>query len=93
MLKCMQKGRQCTYLLLVQSNSVRYYYKIGHKLKNGKYVWGEENFFISAPNVGQNSVQRVVIYGDMGKVICETEVCCTHADHVAIKQGYDLPDA
>lgn len=50
-------------------NLSRYFYKIGHKLKNGKYVWGEENFFTSAPNPGQNTLQRVVIYGDMGKVI------------------------
>jgi hypothetical protein len=47
----------------------RYFYKVGHKLKDGKYVWGEENFFKSAPNVGEPSLQRVVVYGDMGKVL------------------------
>lgn len=47
--------------------SAKYFYKVGHKLKDGKYVWGEENFFKSAPNVGEPSLQRVVVYGDMGK--------------------------
>ncbi|CAM6015305.1 unnamed protein product [Sphagnum balticum] len=45
----------------------RYFYKFGHKLKNGKYIWGEEGFFTSAPFPGEESLQRVIIYGDMGK--------------------------
>ena len=50
----------------------RYHYKVGHKLKDGKYVWGEENFFTSAPYPGQNTLQRLIIFGDMGKVYTHT---------------------
>jgi predicted phosphodiesterase len=45
----------------------RYWYKVGHKLKDGKYVWGPENTFRTAPYPGQDSLQRVIIFGDMGK--------------------------
>jgi hypothetical protein len=51
----------------------RYFYKFGHKLKNGKYIWGEEGFFTSAPFPGEESLQRVIIYGDMGKVLLLTK--------------------
>jgi hypothetical protein len=51
----------------------RYFYKFGHKLKNGKYTWGEEGFFTSAPFPGEESLQRVIIYGDMGKVLLLTK--------------------
>lgn len=47
----------------------RYTYKLGHRLVNGTTVWSQEYQFKSSPYPGQNSVQRVVIFGDMGKVI------------------------
>ena len=63
---------------LVQLNSVdvhsalfglcRYEYKIGHKLNNGTCIWSQNYQFRAAPFPGQKSLQRVVIFGDMGKV-------------------------
>ncbi|KAK8690832.1 hypothetical protein V6N13_074358 [Hibiscus sabdariffa] len=47
-------------------NSV-YTYKLGHKLVNGSYVWSKSYTFKSSPYPGQDSLQRVVIFGDMGK--------------------------
>ncbi|XP_052198575.1 probable inactive purple acid phosphatase 1 [Diospyros lotus] len=47
-------------------NSV-YTYKLGHRLFNGTYIWSQMYQFKASPYPGQNSVQRVVIYGDMGK--------------------------
>lgn len=47
--------------------STKYYYKIGHQFKNGKFVWGQQNSFVSAPAPGQDSLQRVIIFGDLGK--------------------------
>ncbi|XP_059075339.1 probable inactive purple acid phosphatase 27 [Cryptomeria japonica] len=47
--------------------STKYYYKVGHKLFNGSYIWGQLNSFTSSPYPGQDSVQRVIIFGDMGK--------------------------
>ncbi|XP_045801533.1 probable inactive purple acid phosphatase 1 isoform X4 [Trifolium pratense] len=44
-----------------------YTYKLGHRLVNGTTVWSQEYQFKSSPYPGQNSVQRVVIFGDMGK--------------------------
>ncbi|KAJ8774603.1 hypothetical protein K2173_017049 [Erythroxylum novogranatense] len=44
-----------------------YVYKLGHKLFNGTYIWSQEYQFRSSPFPGQNSLQRVVIFGDMGK--------------------------
>ncbi|XP_061985559.1 probable inactive purple acid phosphatase 1 isoform X2 [Populus nigra] len=44
-----------------------YTYKLGHKLFNGTYVWSQEYQFRASPYPGQSSVQRVVIFGDMGK--------------------------
>jgi hypothetical protein len=46
----------------------RYYYKIGHQFKDGNSTWGQENSFTSAPAPGQDSLQKVIIFGDMGKV-------------------------
>uniref|UniRef100_A0A6V7QUI8 Purple acid phosphatase n=1 Tax=Ananas comosus var. bracteatus TaxID=296719 RepID=A0A6V7QUI8_ANACO len=45
----------------------KYTYKIGHQLFNGSIVWGKSYSFRSSPYPGQNSLQRVVIFGDMGK--------------------------
>lgn len=47
----------------------RYTYKLGHRLVNGTTIWSQEYQFKSSPYPGQNSVQRVVIFGDMGKVM------------------------
>ncbi|XP_015894892.3 probable inactive purple acid phosphatase 1 [Ziziphus jujuba] len=44
-----------------------YIYKLGHKLFNGSYIWSQEYQFRASPYPGQNSLQRVVIFGDMGK--------------------------
>ncbi|TYH80606.1 hypothetical protein ES332_D03G143800v1 [Gossypium tomentosum] len=44
-----------------------YMYRIGHLLYNGSVVWGKTYSFKSSPYPGQNSLQRVVIFGDMGK--------------------------
>lgn len=47
-------------------NSV-YTYRLGHKLLNGTYIWSKSYQFKSSPYPGQASIQRVIIFGDMGK--------------------------
>ncbi|XP_030477292.2 probable inactive purple acid phosphatase 27 [Syzygium oleosum] len=47
-------------------NSV-YTYKMGHLLSNGTYIWSKSYSFKSSPYPGQDSLQRVIIFGDMGK--------------------------
>ncbi|KAL0313163.1 UNVERIFIED_CONTAM: putative inactive purple acid phosphatase 27, partial [Sesamum radiatum] len=44
-----------------------YTYTIGHLLSNGSSVWGKTYSFRSSPYPGQDSLQRVIIFGDMGK--------------------------
>lgn len=44
-----------------------YTYKLGHTLLNGTYVWSDMRQFKASPYPGQNSLQRVIIFGDMGK--------------------------
>ncbi|XP_006362452.1 probable inactive purple acid phosphatase 27 [Solanum tuberosum] len=44
-----------------------YTYKLGHMLNNGSIVWSKQYSFKSAPFPGQESLQRIVIFGDMGK--------------------------
>lgn len=44
-----------------------YTYKLGHQLFDGKYVWSKVYSFRASPYPGQNSLQRVIIFGDMGK--------------------------
>ncbi|PNY02178.1 putative inactive purple acid phosphatase 27-like protein, partial [Trifolium pratense] len=44
-----------------------YTYRLGHLLSNGSYIWSKEYSFKSSPYPGQDSLQRVVIFGDMGK--------------------------
>ncbi|KAK8522837.1 hypothetical protein V6N12_056532 [Hibiscus sabdariffa] len=44
-----------------------YTYKLGHILSDGTFVWSREYKFRASPYPGQNSLQRVVIFGDMGK--------------------------
>lgn len=47
--------------------NLRYHYRLGHKLSNGSYTWSKSYSFRASPYPGQESVQRVVIFGDMGK--------------------------
>ncbi|KAI3729256.1 hypothetical protein L6452_17909 [Arctium lappa] len=44
-----------------------YTYKLGHKMSNGTIIWSNVYQFKSSPYPGQDSLQRVVIFGDMGK--------------------------
>ncbi|KAK6251935.1 hypothetical protein QUC31_013655 [Theobroma cacao] len=44
-----------------------YTYRLGHVLSDGTYVWSQQYSFRAPPYPGQNSLQRVVIFGDMGK--------------------------
>ncbi|KAK7274958.1 hypothetical protein RIF29_16061 [Crotalaria pallida] len=55
-----------SYLKELWPNRI-YEYKIGHKLNNGTYIWSQNYQFKAAPFPGQKSLQRVVIFGDMGK--------------------------
>ncbi|XAR65283.1 Phosphodiesterase I [Bertholletia excelsa] len=47
-------------------NSV-YTYKMGHRLFSGIHIWSQIYQFQASPYPGQNSVQCVIIFGDMGK--------------------------
>ncbi|KAK3147991.1 hypothetical protein QOZ80_3BG0289250 [Eleusine coracana subsp. coracana] len=48
--------------------SFMYTYQIGHRLvNNGSIVWGHQYSFKAPPYLGEDSLQRVVIFGDMGK--------------------------
>ncbi|KAJ8634210.1 hypothetical protein MRB53_027546 [Persea americana] len=44
-----------------------YTYKLGHRLNSGSYVWSKIYSFKAPPFPGQNSLQRVIIFGDTGK--------------------------
>ncbi|XP_042019124.1 probable inactive purple acid phosphatase 27 [Salvia splendens] len=44
-----------------------YTYKLGHLLSNGSYIWSKMYSFRSSPYPGQDSLHRVIIFGDMGK--------------------------
>ncbi|KAL8250333.1 hypothetical protein R6Q59_034026 [Mikania micrantha] len=44
-----------------------YEYRMGHRLTNGTTVWSKTYSFKSSPYPGQDSLQRVIIFGDMGK--------------------------
>ena len=46
----------------------RYTYRLGHRLPNGSRIWSKSYSFKASPYPGQDSLQRVVIFGDMGKV-------------------------
>jgi hypothetical protein len=41
---------------------------MGHRLFNGSIVWSKSYSFKAPPYPGQDSLQRVVILGDLGKV-------------------------
>ncbi|KAL3501507.1 hypothetical protein ACH5RR_035956 [Cinchona calisaya] len=55
-----------SYLKELWPNAL-YTYKLGHRLSNGSYIWSQTYEFRASPYPGQNSLQRVVIFGDMGK--------------------------
>ncbi|KAI4341343.1 hypothetical protein MLD38_026077 [Melastoma candidum] len=44
-----------------------YTYKLGHRLFNGTYIWSRNYTFKASPYPGQDSLQRVIVFGDMGK--------------------------
>lgn len=47
--------------------NTKYRYKVGHRLLNGSYVWSPVYVFQASPYPGQDSLQRVIIFGDLGK--------------------------
>ncbi|CAN6901959.1 unnamed protein product [Brassica oleracea] len=47
--------------------NAKYTYRVGHRLSNDAFVWSKVYQFKSSPFPGQNSLQQVVIFGDMGK--------------------------
>ncbi|KAL2321684.1 hypothetical protein Fmac_026063 [Flemingia macrophylla] len=55
-----------SFLKNLWPNSV-YTYRIGHLLSNVSYIWSKKYSFKSSPYPGQDSLQRVIIFGDMGK--------------------------
>lgn len=43
---------------------------MGHILPDGTHIWSKKIYtFTSPPFPGQESLQRVIIFGDMGKVV------------------------
>ncbi|KAH7528219.1 hypothetical protein FEM48_Zijuj05G0049300 [Ziziphus jujuba var. spinosa] len=44
-----------------------YVYRLGHRFPGGSIVWSKLYSFKSSPYPGQDSLQRVVVFGDMGK--------------------------
>ncbi|CAD6269710.1 unnamed protein product [Miscanthus lutarioriparius] len=44
-----------------------YTYRLGHRLSDGTHIWSKSYSFRASPFPGQESLQRVVIFGDMGK--------------------------
>jgi hypothetical protein len=44
-----------------------YTYRLGHRLPNSTLIWSKSYSFKASPYPGQDSLQRVVIFGDMGK--------------------------
>ncbi|KAI3471470.1 hypothetical protein Pfo_031147 [Paulownia fortunei] len=55
-----------SFLMDLWPNTV-YTYKMGHLLSNGSYIWSKTYSFRSSPYPGQDSLQRVIVFGDMGK--------------------------
>lgn len=48
--------------------NTKYTYKMGHILPDGTHIWSKKIYtFTSPPFTGQESLQRVVIFGDLGK--------------------------
>ncbi|GLT53052.1 hypothetical protein SLA2020_263490 [Shorea laevis] len=55
-----------SFLKHLWPNSV-YTYRLGHLLSNGSCIRSKTYSFKSSPYPGQDSLQRVIIFGDMGK--------------------------
>ncbi|GMY15114.1 probable inactive purple acid phosphatase 27 [Fagus crenata] len=55
-----------SFLKNLWPNSV-YTYRMGHRVSNESYIWSKTYSFNSSPYPGQDSLQRVIIFGDMGK--------------------------
>ncbi|THG09333.1 hypothetical protein TEA_007910 [Camellia sinensis var. sinensis] len=55
-----------SFLKELWPNSV-YTYKLGHRLFNGSYIWSKVYSFKSSPYPGQDSLQRIIVFGDLGK--------------------------
>lgn len=71
---------------LHMSSNFRYTYQVGHRIFNGSIIWGHQYSFKAPPYPGEESLQRVVIFGDMGKVqirclqdACPFVILCKHA--------------
>nr|AGT16010.1 hypothetical protein SHCRBa_246_L12_R_180 [Saccharum hybrid cultivar R570] len=47
--------------------NLSYTYQVGHHIFNGSIVWGHQYSFKAPPYPGEDSLQRVVIFGDMSK--------------------------
>ncbi|ONK60187.1 uncharacterized protein A4U43_C08F15310 [Asparagus officinalis] len=47
--------------------NLMYHYRLGHQLFNGSYIWSKSYSFRASSYPGQESLQRVVIFGDLGK--------------------------
>ncbi|KAF8013912.1 hypothetical protein BT93_I1694 [Corymbia citriodora subsp. variegata] len=58
---------RCHFIHYLLCLVFRYYYRLGHELLNGSYIWSQNYRFRASPYPGQNSLQRAVIFGDMGK--------------------------
>ena len=52
----------------VDLQNYRYTYRLGHRLMNGTRIWSKSYSFKASPYPGQDSLQRVVIFGDIWKV-------------------------
>ncbi|KAM1736922.1 hypothetical protein ACFX12_015221 [Malus domestica] len=47
--------------------NIEQFYKLGHRLSDGTIIWSKKYKFRSSPYPGQDSLQRVIMFGDMGK--------------------------
>jgi len=47
----------------VDLQNFRYTYRLGHRLMNGTRIWSKSYSFKASPYPGQDSLQRVVIFG------------------------------
>jgi len=57
-------------------------------LPDGSVVWGKLSSFKAPPYPGQKSLQRVVIFGDMGKVTYEH--CYGWLLHDCVQQFFQI---
>ncbi|KAK1357939.1 hypothetical protein POM88_051195 [Heracleum sosnowskyi] len=48
--------------------NIMYTYRMGHLLSDGSHIWSKTCSFKSSPYPAQNSLQKIVIFGDMGKL-------------------------